>query len=108
PALMRSTSGPITPPKWRHDPTVANVSQWASNNLAIPYRGLKVLSFGDGLAGFRNSPTTQVAEYPSSWRIFQHIYLSFYLDFLAPAFSVSTRIFPFGFIVDVLLIRANG
>ena len=33
---MRSTSGPITPPKWRHDPTVANVSQWASNNLAIP------------------------------------------------------------------------
>ena len=72
------------------------------------YRGLKILSFGGGLAGFRNSPTTQVAECPSSWRIFQHIYLSFYLDFLAPAFSVSTRIFPFGFIVDVLLIRANG
>jgi hypothetical protein len=37
---MRSTSGPITPPKWRHDPTVANVSQLASNNLAIPNQRL--------------------------------------------------------------------
>ena len=33
---MRSASGPITPPKWRHDPTVANASQSATNNLAIP------------------------------------------------------------------------
>jgi hypothetical protein len=35
---MRSTSGPITPPKWRHDPTLAKASQSATNNLAIPYQ----------------------------------------------------------------------
>ena len=33
---MRSASGLITLSKWQHKPTFANVSQSATNNLAIP------------------------------------------------------------------------
>lgn len=55
---MRSTSGPITPPKWRHDPTVANVSQWASNNLAIPDEYLTGHARRVGLAGEKTPKET--------------------------------------------------
>ena len=37
---MRSASGQITPPKWRHNPAFSNASQAAANNLAIPQRQL--------------------------------------------------------------------
>ena len=55
---MRSTSGPITSPKWRHDPTVANVSQWASNNLAIPDEYLTGHARRVGLAGEKTPKET--------------------------------------------------
>ena len=39
---MRSASGLITLSKWQHKPTFANVSQSATNNLAIPLRDWNV------------------------------------------------------------------
>lgn len=37
---MRSASGPITQPKWQHNPAFSNASQSGANNLAIPSVGL--------------------------------------------------------------------
>ena len=39
---MRSASGPITQPKWRHDLPFANPSQSVANNLAIPSSALSI------------------------------------------------------------------
>jgi cardiolipin synthase len=50
---MRSASGPITQPKWRHDLPFANPSQSVANNLAIPPEllaaGIRLFEYRGGL-----------------------------------------------------------
>ena len=48
---MRSASGLITLSKWQHKPTFANVSQSATNNLAIPVKTI-ANNQGDIIAAF--------------------------------------------------------